>query len=305
MDICIVGPGAIGLFLAVEFSQTHNVWLVAKDHQIEDLSDKELSILGARELTSNSIRVIRSSDLHILPEDVSFWLAIKAYDIPTVIEEVKPYITEKTPTVILSNGLNVYLDAAMTLSPRSPLVRVCNSFGVQKPSPMSVALAGDINCTIAAPSHLKKAFDSIYQLLAPIADNIEVEPDVATAEWRKLPTNLVVNTVCTIHDRENGFILEDAEANTLVRKLLEEIKQVALADGFDISEHCSESFFERLKAHASNTNATLADVRAGRKTELDYILGRFLRLARHYEIDVPASFSLYQESSIIRNEVQF
>lgn len=293
--ICIVGPGSVGLFLAAQFSASHHVSLLVRNYQLEALKEKDLHISGSLDLTApwNQFSLITTEDLPSLPSDTSYWLCVKAFDVDEVVGELASILSKKTPLVLISNGLGVFFQVATLLGRKAPVVRVCPYLGVKKLSDTEVELAGDIYCSLATMPSDREAGERILPLVEEISTEVVVEKDIATAEWKKAVTNLVVNPICTVLNVENGAILQSDHLRGLASRMLHEVRSVAASDGFDLSSLDDTRFFESLKHHASNMNSTLIDLRAGNKTETEFILGRFLRIASDNGVEAPLSSTLH------------
>jgi 2-dehydropantoate 2-reductase len=294
-NICIVGPGALGIFLACRLSQQHNVWLLAKDKHLDALQDRDLKVAGAAEqvVPAGEIKIITEDEIHKLPNDVSYWLCVKAYDLDQSVHMLRRVLTPATPLLFLSNGLGIFLQIAMSIGRRIPMVRVCANFGVKKLSAVEVELAGAVHFSLSSLKEHEEAKRNVNNILAKIAESIICEKDVATAEWNKALINLVVNSICTVADSHNAVIAENSNLRSLALQVLEEIHLVAEADGFDLPNCSEEAFFSAIEPHHSNINSTLADLRSGRRTETEYLLGRFLRIAEDNNVEVPVCLTLY------------
>jgi 2-dehydropantoate 2-reductase len=294
-NICIVGAGAVGLTLAVKLARSHAVWLLARPYQLESLGGSPYRLEGAEELVlpSDRIRVVTVRELEGLPRDLSYWICVKAYDLDEALADIAPRLNRATPVVLLSNGLGIFFQASLLVGRKAPLMRLCPSFGARKLAPTEVALAGRLSGTFAALEQDLACADPVLQIARGIFDQITLERSIAAAEWNKALVNLVVNPICSIVNAENGALLRNPHLKRLASAALEEIRAVARADGFDLSQTTDEIFLAGLERHASNINSTLCDLRAGKKTELDYLLGRFLRLAADHGVEIPVCQSLY------------
>ncbi|NLF24571.1 MAG: ketopantoate reductase family protein [Deltaproteobacteria bacterium] len=294
-NICIVGAGAVGLMLAAKFQTHHNVFVLTRPYRLKELRSFPVKISGAQsiEVPPSTLRFIGPEELTSLPHDASFWLCVKAYDLEASIRELLPYWSTTNTVVVLSNGLGVFFQAATLIGKTSPVVRLCPEFGVQRLEPTHVLLSGALKTMLAGVSHQKENTALIREILTSCSVLVEEEKDVATAEWKKIQINLTINPICSILNCENNAIANNSKLRALATTVLSEINQVAKADGFELGANPEKRIIDSLEINGSNINSTLCDLRAGNKTEMDFMLGRFLRLAEDYDIPVPACRTLY------------
>lgn len=294
--LCIVGGGAVGRTLAVLMSAHAETSILVKPSQRTEMLDRPLTVSGAHHHSTppRSVGLLLVDELGVLPAETEFWMCVKAFDLDVALRSIAPFLNPASTVVVLANGLGVFMQAAETIRRRAPLVRVLPSFGVRTHSPTEVVLAGDLVATVAAPRTADAARDSVIDRLKASGIRTSAESNVAIAEWRKAAVNLIVNTLCTLAGARNGALATEPALAGLIPPLLGEIRAVAAKEGFDLSDLTPEAFLERLAPHALNTNSTLVDLRAGRRTEIDYITGRFLSIAARYEVPTPVNRALFE-----------
>ncbi len=116
-----------------------------------------------------------------------------------------------------------------------------------------------------------------------------VTDDIRTAQWQKLMGNVALNSVCAVTGLEAGPALAVPGVADLVRRLVEEVAQVAVADGAAIDDAFVETLVEGVaRLDPATTPSTLQDVRAGRPLEVDAITGVVVRRAAATGVPVPA-----------------
>ncbi len=132
----------------------------------------------------------------------------------------------------------------------------------------------------------------------------EVLPDLRPAQWSKLIFNASVNSVAALSDLPHVKLFGRRERPTdlghLIFDLIEEGKRVAAAAGVELFEDPWEMNCRAVQIGATHDEeyahipSMLADVRAGQKTEIDFILGSLVAEADRLGVAVPLSRSLYR-----------
>jgi len=293
--ICVIGPGALGLFFAINLADNHAVSLLVKDSQRLVYEGNPLSIVGdmQRSLAPGALQIIDKTGLKNLPADALFLSCVKAYDLDSSVEELLPALRPSNPLILTQNGLGIFLQAAELLRRAAPIVRVLSSFGVMKRSPTQVALTGKMLLSISAQDQEPKLRDEISEIFKAGGAVIHHPKNIAYAEWEKALLNLAVNPLTSVLNERNGVVIEDKGLSSLTLKVISEVRQVAKAEGFDLSYISNAALFERIRNSANNLNNNVIDLRNDRRTEIEFLLGRFLRLAEGYNVQTPCLNTLY------------
>lgn len=138
------------------------------------------------------------------------------------------------------------------------------------------------------------------ELFGPTWIRTETVPDFRTAAWRKLLTNVSANPVTALTGRRIEVLREPMPAR-LALDVLHETVAVGRAAGANLPDGCAEDTLAWLQAlPAGSTSSMLQDREAGRPLEHDGLTGAVVRLADRYGIDVPANRALLALTSALR-----
>ncbi|MCB0317194.1 MAG: ketopantoate reductase family protein [Bdellovibrionales bacterium] len=299
---CIIGAGAVGNALAVLSSHNRETYLLVKPEHKKLYSEDLPEISGAIDKhASPDLRIITREDLSALPDRVDFWICTRAYDVQNIPEYLSLRDLNNDRFVLASNGLGLFMDLSVDLGSQIPIIRALFSFGVKKTSPTCSELSGSLISTIAARIQDEGFLNETLDFLCDLGFKTSKEQNIAIAEWRKVITNIIVNSLCTIANSNNGVIFKDKKIKIKAAEMLAEIKEVANRDGFNFSNLSEDVFFNSITPHASNINSTLAAIRNKKKTETDFFIGRFLKIANAYGIHTPVTSSVFEELKLIEN----
>ena len=137
--------------------------------------------------------------------------------------------------------------------------------------------------------------DGNSECLKSIADSFtkcgiecHTENNVQKQIWKKMFTNTAASSLTAIYQVPLGFIHTDPEANRIMRQLCREAVEVAnsLGLGFDLEEVIND--VEKVCINAPNGYTSIyADIRDGRKSEVDTISGSVVEAAHVQGIPVP------------------
>ncbi|MGN7454986.1 ketopantoate reductase family protein [Paenibacillus pasadenensis] len=111
--------------------------------------------------------------------------------------------------------------------------------------------------------------------------------DVEDRIYRKLLLNAVINPLTALLDVPNGRLPEHPQGSRLMKALHEESLSILVSAGFAATGEEWERLLDVCRRTAANTSSMLADVRAGRPTEIASINGELARLAARHGVPAP------------------
>jgi len=114
-----------------------------------------------------------------------------------------------------------------------------------------------------------------------------VSNNIKEAVWKKLLINAAVNPLTAILRVPNGELLSSEAWIGVMRRLFEESRQIAHAEGVAVPESAWDELVEVCRRTAINRSSMLQDVESGRETEIEAINGSLVRLARRHGIPAP------------------
>ena len=136
-------------------------------------------------------------------------------------------------------------------------------------------------------------FSDLATLLTEAGLPAQASGELTAVRLRKLAVNLVINPLTAILNRPNGDLLEP-EIRELMAGLVREMAPVLKARGLEEGEEEIMRLVEEVAlATAGNVSSMLADVRAGRRTEIEEITGVLLKWGAGMGLELPRHRALY------------
>jgi 2-dehydropantoate 2-reductase len=147
---------------------------------------------------------------------------------------------------------------------------------------------GELNGQASARTqHLLRLFER-----AEIA--AEVAPDIRVAMWGKLLSVSAFAAVCCVTRLPAGVILRCPETTALLWGAIAEGDAVARVNGVAMPEDFVQQMQSRAATLAPTTRASMYyDLEAGRRLELDDVVGSVVRLGEKYGVATPLCFAMY------------
>ncbi|OGX68491.1 MAG: hypothetical protein A2189_06185 [Paenibacillus sp. RIFOXYA1_FULL_44_5] len=118
--------------------------------------------------------------------------------------------------------------------------------------------------------------------------------DLRPKVWNKLLINAVINPLTAILNTENGKLLESFHTLQLMQALLAEGLEAAASEHIEIADDLWEQLESVCRKTSKNHSSMLQDIRAGRKTEIDWITGSLLAIANKNSLHTPTHQAIYR-----------
>lgn len=288
MKIAIIGAGAMGMLFGAYLSRENDVVLLEKDG--ERVNKINSCGIKMRENGVDSVFSVKAAQIdQYLPEAPAELVIVfvKSMFEREALENAKAVIGENTYLMTLQNGEGheaVLLDYAAA-------DRVI--IGTTQDN-SSVIENGYINHGGAGHTYIGLVSGDVSRI-AHIAESFcRCGFDTETAEnikrliWNKLFLNASASALTALFQSNLGFVVDDPYAWQLAGSLIAEAVAVANADGqsFDVDAVTAE-----IKGHLERSKggytSIYADIKAGRKSEVDTISGAVVKVAERLGVDVP------------------
>lgn len=129
---------------------------------------------------------------------------------------------------------------------------------------------------------LKESFDAC-------GFNVRIQPKIQQLIWNKLFTNVSLSAVSAVLQCNMGYIAANEYAWNMTKALIHEAVQVAHALDLEADEEkITEEVHQTSVNNPNGVTSICADIRKGRKTEVDTISGSVVRAAKKAGVPVPS-----------------
>jgi 2-dehydropantoate 2-reductase len=216
-------------------------------------------------------------------------VACKAYDAAPAIASVAPRLAEGAEVLLLQNGLGSQ-DEVADLVPHARCIFASSTEGAFREGDWQVHFAGHGFNWLGDPRNptIPAWFDDLHEAGIPA----EWTVDILTRLWRKLALNCAINPLTVLHECQNGGLLGHlGEVDALCAELVQLLRRCGQPEAAD---ELSEEVQRVILATAANYSSMYQDVRAGRRTEVHYLLGHACRAAGRHGLQLPQLEHLLQ-----------
>jgi 2-dehydropantoate 2-reductase len=229
----------------------------------------------------------------VVPYDIIL-LCVKSFDTEEACRHIRPYLAPDGLVVSVQNGLgNLEIIARELGEARTIGARVIFGARVKRPGTVTVTVYAD-QVLLGAISALtpQAKLEVVAADLNSAGIPSRVVPDILTHLWGKVLYNCALNPLGAILGAPYGALGDNFETRELMRRIIEEIYQVAAAKGVKLSFPSAADYFqhfitELVPPTAAHWPSMWQDLQAGRKTEIEALNGAICRYGQEAGVATP------------------
>ncbi|WP_372678848.1 ketopantoate reductase family protein [Desulfosarcina sp.] len=291
----VIGAGPVGCIVSAFLAKGgHQVILCdVIPELIEPALKRGIIIEGAETLTQTVSHTCTSIDaLPGYKPDVIF-ITVKANVLPLIASAIEGFYKKGLYVVSWQNGIDTELVIANSLG-REPVMRAVVNYGC--------GLLGPAHVTIPFhhPPHYiqeldpeaKFAAEAIAETLTTCGLTTRHTQDIVAMVWRKGVLNACMNPVCAVTGLTMSQAMNDPIIFNLVDSLVKECVKVARANEIMLSWDFYPNAIGYMRNAGNHKPSMLMDIENGRRTEIDYINGKFVEYGRQAGIETPYNITL-------------
>ena len=287
MKIAVIGPGAMGLLFGSYLSRQNEVTLVGTNPaKMQTIRENGVTV---RE-TDGSEAVYHphatADAAGMAPVDLVL-LQVKASASQAALAKNKNLIGPDTLLLTLQNGMG-HESLLEQFAPAQRVIIGTTQQGSYKLDETAVCHSGGGKTFLGAVTGDSSRFAPLAELFAACGFPCEVSAQVQGMIWDKLMINASSSVLSGILQVPQGYVEQDPHAWTLAEKLIRELCAAATAEDypFDAGEQIARIRLHLQKAPAGYTSI-YADLKAGRRTEVDVINGAVVKAGHRHHVPVP------------------
>lgn len=286
MKLGIIGPGALGTFLAGMIGQYHEVLLLGR-------KDIPLNRIRIRGNTNVEMEVRYTCDPSELVQCEYVIFCTKSYDTKPAMESISGYISPDSGVVSLQNGLNNERIISELVDPER-IIGGVTSHGITYLSPGEVFHAGQGDTYLGLyPSGTNEYVHGFTRILKEAGMEVKVVDNINGHIWQKGIVNACINPLTALTGLTNGALLEHKELHELMKRVCYESRDVAIKQTALPSDDILKEVERVAAMTAENHSSMLQDIQRGRKTEIDCINGAIVDAGNTVGIDTPLNHILH------------
>ena len=305
MNICVVGAGAIGGWVAARLALAgHEVSVLARGDTLRLIHSEGLRLEEHGE--EFVAPVTAADDCATLGDQDILFVAVKAPALPSLASELRPLIGPATIIVPLLNGVPWWFVEEMQLKSVDP----DGTIAAALPFDQVIGCVVHASCSRSKPNHIRvkiadkliigepqggetsERLAQLFAVLDEAALRPEITGNVRRAIWYKLWGNATINPLSALVRASCDSILAEPECRAWMLEGMTELAAIGASIGCPISESGEDRMAVTARLGAFKTSM-LQDVESGRPIELEALLGAPREIAQRVGVQTPALDRLY------------
>jgi 2-dehydropantoate 2-reductase len=291
-SLLMVGAGAVGAAVAgiVADSDPSAVSILADGPRMRRYREEGFLLNGTRRdfaLVSTAER--SEPDLVIV--------AVKCYQLPRAIEDMRNHVGPSTLILSLLNGISSEdMLAAAFGGDRVPFAMILGIDAVREGNSTRFSGTGKVHFGDAA--NVKGAWSDRVSRITRFFDRtgvgFVVPEDMIRSLWYKFMINVGINQASAVLRAPYGTFQTMPEAKEVMESAMRETVALSRSMGTGLRDSDVPTWYETLmKLSADGKTSMLQDVEARRKTEVDAFAGAVISLAEARGLTVPVNRTLF------------
>ncbi len=292
-NVLLCGIGAVGLTIACKLQKFSPECLkvLVDEERLRRYTEKPLKMNGDERFFDYIMPSVTDykADLVII--------ATKMNGLDDILKNLRNFVNEDTIILPVLNGI-------------SAEEKIAQVYGWER------VLYGYIICHSAMRVGNEVVQDGIGKIVfggmreATVAEfftragiDFEIPQDIKYAKWLKYGLNIVCNQASCILKMTFGEMQNNEAFKSFARNILDEVTQLANAEGVQGYENLTVDVFKALDLMIADGRTSMwQDIEAGRKTELDIFAGTVIKLGQKHGIPTPYNQVLYEMIRILEEK---
>lgn len=295
-SFAVIGAGPVGCIVAAFLAK--GGYDVTLCDVIPDLvnaaANPGITIEGAEDIKNQPVTRIltRVDDLANHPPDVIF-VTVKATATPLIASAIESFYKEGMYVISWQNGIDTELAVASVLG-KKPVMRAVVNYGCGLAKPAHVRMP------FHHPPHYIQALDpssapaavAIAEVLTKCGLGTENTDKIVSMVWRKGILNACMNPVCAITGFTMAQTMKDPISFQIVDSLIKECVKVARANEISLGWDFYPYSVEYMSHAGDHKPSMLMDIEMKRRTEVDYINGKFIEYGKQAGMETPYNITI-------------
>ncbi|MBS3790403.1 MAG: 2-dehydropantoate 2-reductase [Candidatus Thermoplasmatota archaeon] len=287
MKIGIVGPGAIGTFLAGVLGKHNEVDLLGR----RPLDIETIEISGKTRVETD---INYTDSISSLSDKKLIVICTKSFDTKEAVASLSNHLSSKALVLSLQNGLNNEGIISGFVGKERTIGGITNN-GVTYMEPGKVKHAGMGKTVIGLyPKGTSEEVEKIVRVFRNAGLETTLSENILVKLWEKAVINSGINPITAVLGIKNGVLIEDRYLTRLLEETVRE--SAAVAENYvDLDKKkVLDETKEVARQTSENLSSMLQDVKNESRTEVDQINGAIIEKALDKEVSTPVNKVLYK-----------
>ncbi len=294
-SFAVIGAGPVGCIVAAFLAKGgYDVTLCdVIPKLIKPALDPGIIIEGAENLQQVVKRTCTNIDelADIKPEVI--FITVKANALPLIASAIQDFHQEGMYVVSWQNGIDTELELAKALGEKAIMRAVVNyGCGLLGPAHVRMPFHHPPHYIQELDQESKSAAVVVAESLTNCGLTTDHTDQIISMVWRKSIMNACMNPVCAATGLTMAQAMNDPIVFQIVEALAKECVKVARANEIDLGWDYYPKAIEYMRNAGDHKPSMLIDIENKRRTEIDFINGKFVEYGEQAGIETPYNITI-------------
>jgi 2-dehydropantoate 2-reductase len=292
----VIGAGPVGCIVAAFLAKGgYEVTLcdVVPD-LLKPALDPGIIIEGAEDIRQKVAKTCTTIDELAEHDPDVIFITVKANALPLIASAIEGFYHDGMYIVSWQNGIDTELELAKILG-KGPVMRAVVNYGCGLVGPAHVHIP------FHHPPHYIQELDSassreaivIAEALGKCGLDTDHTDQIISMVWRKTVMNASMNPVCAMTGLTMSRAMNDPIVYQIVDALVKECLKVSRANEINLGWDYYSQAMEYMRNAGDHKPSMLMDIEAHRRTEIDFMNGKFVEYGKRAGIETPFNQTLW------------
>lgn len=295
MKIMVMGTGGVGAYYGGLLAQQgHDVTFIARGAHLQAIRENGLQVRSIFGDFTVSPAKATDNPAEVGEADLILF-CVKTYNTDEAVEAMRPAVGPQTAVLSLQNGVDAVerigkvIGLEHVIGGATWLSSAVEAPGVVKQvSQFRRVVFGELDGTRS------ERVQSIFEVLNQTGITVEVSENILKILWTKFVFISAASSLGSLTRLPMGDYRAVPETRGMILRLMHEVEALARAQGIALDDDVVQKSLEFMDNAAPHIKASMQlDVEAGRRTELESMIGVIGRKGRELGVPTPVADFIY------------
>lgn len=295
MKIAIVGVGGVGGYFGGRLAQAgHDVTLIARGKHLEAITENGLTVETPDGNFNVSTITATENPAEVGVVDAVI-VAVKGWQLPDVVDKIRPLMGENTLVLPLLNGVNATEVLSAALKTDRVLNGLCGIIAkIDRPGCIKHIGIDPFIKFGSTDGVVSVHMEDLKEALVSTSATIDIPQDIYRAVWLKYIFIAPLSGVTAVTRSTIGQVRSIRQTREMLHDAIAEAVAVGISAGIDLNVQDINNTIKAVdRSPVDGTTSMQRDIESASHSELESQTGTIVSLGRDHKVPTPVNEFIY------------